>query len=506
MNNSASEEDSRSYRQIIKSASIIGGSQFISIILRIIRTKVLALILGPAGFGVISMYDSITSLGGTVAVMGLDTSGVRQIAEANGSGDQERIARTIKTLRRTALFSGLLGMFLLLLLSKQVSLLTFGNSEHALDLAVLSITVFFYAVTGGQTALIQGMRRIRDLAMLSIMGAFWGTIFSIPIVYIFGRQGIVVYMIIVSAMSIVTSWWYSRKIKVPAMHMSVREIIDEAKPLLRIGLVFMLTTLIGFGSLYAIRVMIVRYLGLSEAGMFQAATTLSALYVGFIIDAMGRDYYPRLTALSNDQAAFNSLVNKQLEVGLLIGIPGVMATMSLSQIVIEIFYSAKFLPAYDVLRWQLLGDVLRIITYPLGFILIAKGNTRTFLWTEVLTKIIHLAMIWFGIQYFGLTGTGMAFFGYIVCYGFLIYLVVHTYYKVTFSPQSIRIGIIASAFSAIVFLTPYFLSSTVSLLVNLGVTLLGSIYSLRTLYSILGPEAISSIISKIKSRLVSKKE
>ncbi|MBN2157867.1 MAG: O-antigen translocase [Spirochaetes bacterium] len=501
MNKSFSDSDSKSYKQIIKSTTIMGGSQVVTIILRIIRTKALALLLGPAGVGIIGIYDSITSLGSTIAGVGLEISGVRQIAEASSTGDEEKISRTIISLRRTALLSGIIGAVLLLILSNSVSRITFGNSEHARDIAILSITVLFTAVTGGQTALIQGMRRIRDLAMLSILGAFWGTVFSIPIIYFFGPRGIVFFMIMVSAMSIVSSWWYSRKIPVRKMRMSLKETVAEAKPLLRLGIVFMTTSLIGFGSLYIIRVLVVRNLGLEAAGMYQAATTLSALYVGFILDAMGRDFYPRLTALAGDSDAFKSLVNKQIETGLLIAIPGVLATMSLAQIVIYVFYSSKFMPAYDVLRWQLLGDVLRIMTWPMGFILLAKGNSRFYFWTELFGRVFHLGLIWLGIQFFGLTGTGMAFFGMYVLYGIMIYLVVKNRYQFTWSPMSVRIGILTVCVTAVVFITPYFLSDMISLIVNLCVTAGATVYSFRMLRSIIGPQAISDFMNKIKTRL-----
>ena len=80
-----------SYSQILKSSALIGGSQVANIGIGIVRTKVMAMLLGPAGFGLFGLYGSITSLTQSIAGMGINSSGVRQIAEAVGSGDTGRI-------------------------------------------------------------------------------------------------------------------------------------------------------------------------------------------------------------------------------------------------------------------------------------------------------------------------------------------------------------------------------------------------------------------------------
>ena len=90
----------------------------------------MAMLLGPAGFGLFGLYGSIQNLTQSIAGMGINSSGVRQIAEAAGSGDKERIAQTAAVLRRTAIVLGLLGATLLLVFSRQVSQLTFGSTDN----------------------------------------------------------------------------------------------------------------------------------------------------------------------------------------------------------------------------------------------------------------------------------------------------------------------------------------------------------------------------------------
>ena len=116
----------------------------------IVRTKAMAVLLGPAGFGLMGPYGSIADVVVSIAGMGVGSSGVRQIAEAASSGDDKRIARTVTVLRRMAVLLGILGAGLLVVFCRQVSALTFGTDEHAGAVALLSLVVLFRLVAAGQ--------------------------------------------------------------------------------------------------------------------------------------------------------------------------------------------------------------------------------------------------------------------------------------------------------------------------------------------------------------------
>ena len=399
----------------------------------------MALLLGPAGMGLISIYDSITDMVGTLSGMGVKTSGIRQTAEATAANDQKKIAQTIITLRKMTIFLGIFGMLLLILLSKPISLLTFGNTDYASDIAILSITLLLASVSNGQIAMIQGLRRIGDLAKLSVLGTLYGTILSIPIVYVWNQKGVVPFLIAIAATSVLTSWWYARKIEIACVWMGWAEFWPEAANMLKIGMIFMITTVMTVGAMYIIRVIVMRELGLDAAGLYQAAATLSILYVGFILEAMGKDYYPRLTAIAEDNTACNQLVNEQAEVGFLLSIPGILATLTFAPIIIYFFYSAKFIAAYEILRWQILGNLLRIASWPMSFTIIAKGKMRLLFWTELLANVILIMLTWAGIAYFGLPGTGLAFFGMYLFYWILIFVVVRQMTGFAWSSANVKL-------------------------------------------------------------------
>ena len=172
------------------------------------------------------------------------------------------------------------------------------------------------------------------------------------------------------------------------------------------------------GAAYAVRAMVLRMVGLDAAGFYQAAWTLGGLYVGIILQAMGADFYPRLVAVANDDQECNRVVNEQAHVSMLAGSdPVCIATLTFAPIVISLFYSAKFAEAVDVLRWICLGIALRVITWPIGFIIVAKNRQAIFFGTELAWTVVNVGLTWICVNAFGLNGAGIAFFGSYVFHG-----------------------------------------------------------------------------------------
>jgi antigen flippase len=475
----------------------MGGSSIITTMIGIVRTKFLAVLLGPSGVGLVGIYLSTTSLVSTITGMGIGESGIRQIAGASGTGDNALISRTALCVKRTAFLSGIIGALLLFFFSSYLSRLTFGNSKHSFEFAILSVAIFVGAVSEGQTALIRGMRRIPDLAKLGILGALWGTLLSIPVIYFIGEKGIAVYILIVAVTGVIASWWYSRKINIDKERIGWRSSFGESKPLLKLGFAFMLGSLLVVASQYLLRVLIIRHSGLGAAGVYQASMTLSSVYVGIILRAMITDFYPRLTAAINDIDECNSLVNKQIEVGLLLAAPVILATITFAPLVIAAFYSTRFMYAVDILRWQILGVLFQVVTWPMGFMVRAKGHGKLFFWTEFFAYSILLSFAWIGINYFDLPGVGMAFFGMNLIYGILIYWTVRKYYKFYFSMRNIQFLAYFFFTTVLVFVISVYLSES-GLILNIIISVIAGLFSIKTLFD--NVETMPAFLLRIRSR------
>jgi antigen flippase len=493
------------YGQILKSSAMVGGAQIMNIGIGMVRTKAMAVLLGPAGFGLFGLYNSVATLAQTLAGLGVNSSGVRQIAAAVSTDDGKTIAETVLVLRRVSLLLGLFGSALMILFSRQISQLTFATDRHATAICWLSIAVFLTLISASQTALIQGMRRIADLAKIQVLSALFGTVSAIPLVYFFGERGVVPSLICVATMTIVTSWWYSHKLKfaipdtssVARLSLTGREIRREAAALLKLGLAFMSSSLITLGVAYAIRVTILHRIGAEATGLYQSAWTLGGLYVGFILQAMGADFYPRLTACAQDDPACNRLVNEQAQVGLLLAGPGVIASLTLAPLVIALLYSTKFGAAVGILRWICLGTMLQVISWPMGFVIVAKAKRGLFVACEVAWGIVSLALAWACIAYFGLEGAGIAYFGSYVFHAVMLYAIVNRLSDFRASRDNCITGLISLSLTAIVFCGFFLLPLTYSVTIGIAATIFHAVYSVQKLSSFLSPEQIPASIRRL---------
>ncbi len=493
----APDAEDRTCGQILKSSALVGGSSAINIVIGIVRTKAIALMLGPAGFGLFGLYSSIASLAQTLAGMGINSSGVRQIAEAVGTSDTNKIDRTTFILRRASLLLGLLGAAVLFLASGFASRVTFGDDRHTGAIRLLSLAVLLALAAAGQCALLQGMRRISDLAKVAVAGAAGGTVLSICLVYFLRDKGIVPALIAVAAATLVSSWWYSRRLSVSAAVMDLYEVRRQVAPLLKLGFAFMSSQLMTLGVAYVVRLVILRKVGVEATGLYQSAWTIGGLYVGFILQAMGADFYPRLTAQAKNNTVCNRLVNEQTHVGLLLAGPGILATLTFAPLVITMLYSAKFGAAVEVLRWICLGSLLQVVTWPMGFIIIAKGHQTTFFSCELAWTLVNLLLGWVCIHLAGLTGAGIAFFGSYLFHGLMLYPVVHRLSGFRWSATNQRLGLAFSAVIAAVFVGFHVIPFAWAVGFGAVSSLLCSVYALRVVLTLVSIDRIPSSIANI---------
>jgi enterobacterial common antigen flippase len=491
------KDGKKTYGQIIKSSALIGGSTVVNVGLSMVRTKVIAIWLGTSGMGLFGNFGTISDLVRTIAGMGINVSGVRQIAEAVGTGEQERIARTVTALRRVALLTGGLGALLLLIFCRQVSWLMFDDYRHAGGVALLALAVFFSDVSAGQGALVQGMRRIGDLARMGVWGAIYGTAFSIPIIYFWREDGVVPSIICAAAMTILTSWWYARKIQVTRVRLAWKELIAEARGLLRMGVVFMAGGCMTMGVAFLVRAIITRKLSLEASGLYQSAWALGGVYMGYIVTAMGADFYPRLTEVAKDDAECNRLVNEQIEVGLLVGGPGVLGTLAFAPLVIQLFYSAKFGPAEDLLRWICMGMLLRVASWPMGYYLMARGERKIYFWSELTGNVIYVGLSWLAVAKLGLTGAGIAFFALYVIYTIGMYLIVRRLSGFRWSAANVRVALLFGPMVAAVFASQKLLPPLAAGLFGAVVAVFAGMYSLRTLCTLVPLHKLPRVLQKL---------
>ena len=479
----------KSYGQILKAASVMGGAASINLLLGMVRVKFAAVFIGTIGVGLIANFTALQGFVGTLAGLGLQSSAVREIAAAVAKGDHNAVGRAVLTLRRLCWLTGFAGMSAMVVLSPFIGQLTMGHRDHAFDIAALGFVILFGNLAGGQLALIQGMRRIGDMARANVFGAACGTLAAIGFYTTLGQRGIIPALITISGGQLALSFYFARRVPVPKVSLTWRETYDEAGGMVRLGLVMMWSGLMGSGVTYLTVALITRQEGTQAVGLYSgAAFALSGVFVNFVLGAMGADYYPRLTAVASDKLASVRMVNEQTEVGLLLALPGLLATLALAPWIVQVFYTDEFRGAVELLQWFILGCLGRVISWPLGFVMLAQAKGRWYVLTETSFNFLHVAFVALALQLYGVVGVAIAFvvmyLGYIVG----VHQVSRRLIDFTWSTECLRLGALTVAVLCLVFIASRVLPLWASTWLGLSFTLIVSVLCLRGLVARGGSE------------------
>jgi PST family polysaccharide transporter len=175
-------------------------------------------------------------------------------------------------------------------------------------------------------------------------------------------------------------------------------------------------------------------------------------------------------------------------------VPGIILTLTFAPLVMIIFYSKDFLPAVDILRWQVLGVLIQVITWSMGYLLRAKAAGTLFIVTEFYSFSCYIAATWVGIKVFGLAGSGMAYFAYNALYMLLIYPILYKRFDFRLNKETGKIAcysvIIVAAALSVSYLFPQY-----HIVINSIIAIGAAYYSYKKLEL---SKWLSKIIEKIR--------
>lgn len=444
-----------SYRQVFKATSLFGGVQVFQILIGIIRTKFVAVLLGATGVGIMGLLNAPLQLIISITGLGISYSAVRDIAEAHGKEDQKRISYAITILRRWSWFTGLLGAVVTITLAPLLSQWTFGNRDYTWAFVWLSVTMLLQALSKGQSTILQGTRRLRDMARSGIIGSILGLFTSIPLYYWFGVKGIVPAMILSASTALFLSWYYSRRVPVLHVDLTFRETYKSGLGMARLGIYMTVAGFIASFSAYILNAFISNKGGVEEVGLYNAGWGVVGQYTGIIFSAMATDYFPRLSAVQDDNEKVRELVQQQGVTALLIMAPLLTLIIAAMPIVIRILYTPAFHPVVMFASLTVLGMQFKAISWAMGYVYLAKGNGSLFLKLEVVSGVAILAFNLLFYNILGLNGLGISF---VISYFLAIiisYFALRVNYDFHFSGKFYVIVLYTYGFVILAFLTMF---------------------------------------------------
>ena len=398
----------QSHGHAIRATSIIGGASFINVALGLVRMKIAAVVLGPAGVGLIGILQNLLNAGATVGGLNIATSGSRQLVASETFEGSAAAANVRRAVFRTTLFMALLSGATFWLLRVPVTGLLFGDTAHAQTVGWLAVGVAATAAAAYPTAILTAARRIGDLARISIGSALAAALIGGSCIVLWGSAGILPFILAAPVATLAAGWMFLRRVPAAKSHAP-----DSLRPhilgLVRVGGALTISIFVSLCGQLAIRTLIDRQLGTIELGQFQAAWTITTVYLFFIFQAMGSDYLPRLTAAMGEPDKATRLVREQAEVGMLLAAPILLVMVGAAPLVLSLLYTSEFAPAQTLLRLQMIGDLVRLASWPVAFALLAGGANRDYMIADVAGTVVLVAACAWLLQFVGLEAPGAAY-------------------------------------------------------------------------------------------------
>lgn len=407
MGNIQKQEERNRYRSSFGATLLFSSVQVFQILIKIVKSKFVALFIGPAGMGIQSLLSSTVETISAATNLGLNTSSVKTIAAANRENNRIEIARNVKALRRLIWLTGLLGTLFCAVLAPIWSQTSFGDSTYVMAFVVVSVVVLLEQLNRGELALLQGMQQKKKLARANVIGQSLNAAITIPLYYFFGVNAIVAAFIIGAAISLTITSYYSHQIKIEKIQMSFRETFMVGREMIKLGFFLSLQFLLQNVVLWIVRNYVSNVGSVDDVGLYSAGTSIVVSYVGLVFAAIATDYFPRLAATKNNDE-MRVAVHTQAELTILMLAPLVVAFIVFCKPVVVLLYSSKFLPIEHMMYCSIGAVLLQAMGWALAYTLLAKAKPSYYFLNELVTTAWSLPVRLICYKYWGLTGFGIS--------------------------------------------------------------------------------------------------
>jgi PST family polysaccharide transporter len=279
-------------------------------------------------------------------------------------------------------------------------------------LSIISLNTIFAAV-------LNGFKQIKNLTIVNIVTSLSGIAFTVWLAYSMGIKGVLIAVNFTALVVFITNLFFISKIEGIHWRPSFLKWDSEITKLL---LAFTLMGLVsGFATpamQFLVRERILNKFTVVDAGCWQGVTRISDYYLAFITTVLSVYYLPRFSEI-NDRAEMRHEIFRGYKI--ILPVVGILAlTIWLCKFwVVKLLFTNEFMPMLPLFKFQLLGDFLKIGSWLLGFIMIAKGLTKTFIITELIFSTLFVLLSYVLMDNFGVVGVTYAF-----CINYGIYWIV----------------------------------------------------------------------------------
>lgn len=409
----------KGYKEIAKASGLVAFVQIFQMLFSLLRNKMVSLFVGASGFGVWSLLQTFSEMLTTFSTLGVDQGGVREIAKY--SGDKQFVGKIIFVFRFTISFVSLLFGIFVFLFSTTISQRLFNTTNYASSLKVIAIAILFYGVAKGGFAILNGVRALRKLAVSQILGAVFGSVGAIVVVYLLREDGISIAIALSFVVMAIVTTLFIRKLHISAVRPTIVEFKHIFRRLLYLGLGFTVAGCVSTAMTLLSKSFLSTNYSLDAVGIYQASWMISNLYVGIILNAMGIDLMPRLAKVSSDSRKMNEIMNQQIVFSVVFAPVGMALILFFAPEILTLLYSSEFSAGVTIIRWQIIGVFMRLIAFPFGYAIMTKGMSIQYAVCQTVFWSLDYLLLMLASRLWGFNGLGVNYFCAYSIYLFLTY-------------------------------------------------------------------------------------
>lgn len=383
-----------------------------------VSLKIISVMLGPEGLALTGQLTNFATIVMAVAAVGINQGVTKYVAEFGQ--DKTVLKSLISTAYRVTLTGSLACGLFMIVFNSFLGNLLLKTQEYNYVFVIFGITIVFYAMNNLLISIVNGFKQFRLYVMISIANSLLGLIYTVVFVTTMGLKGafisFVTYQSATLLVTIVilrrTDWFRWPNFKAKLSGSVVRKYTH-----------YSLMTLVSISvvpvSQLILRSYVIVNISGTEAGWWEAMNKLSSTYLMVITSSFAVYYLPRLSELQTNSELKHEIM-KAYKVIMPPLIIGFVCIYFLRFFVIRILFTPDFYPMENLFIWQLSGDLFKIGSWLLAFLMWAKARTAAFISTEILSSALYLFLALF------LIGRSGSIVGLVQAYtiNYIVYMVV----------------------------------------------------------------------------------
>ena len=254
--------------------------------------------------------------------------------------------------------------------------------------------------------------------------------------------------------------------------------------MIKLGVMFSVSGVLALLTAYLIRVGVGYLSDIETVGYYTAGMIILESYFGLVFKAIQTDYFPRISALSDDDNGLSTIVSQQAVIGLLLIMPIIIFCMALMPLILRLLYSSSFVVVSQFMYWALFGLLFKTASWTIGYVILAKSDSNLFVKTAMIFNSLFLTLTLLGFHYLGLKGVGIAYVAYFLIHFTVLLLLTRKRYSLKLNQEFWSVFISAFFIVLIGFAFTFFKSPSIKTISISILFVLSAFYSVYKLNNI----------------------